>query len=312
VRDRLFTLDAPFTGRPTALADMGDRFAGVVWGRDDFALLLTRWFNNRRETRYAIDPSRPGQARVLLTRNYQERYNDPGIPVMRPLGNGFSAMHFTPDGRGVFMTAPGATREGELPLLSQTDLATGRSQTLWQSRMPHYEPDRRSPRPGRHQPAHRREAAPTRPICSCAGATAAIRCASPTSPIPRRSWPRRSASSSPIAAMTAWSSAACCTCRPATDRTRDGPLPVLMWAYPTEFTDAAVAGQVVDEPNRFIRPGGSSHLFLLDPGLCDPRRPKMPIIGAKRRRGQRHLCPAAGGERAGGGRRTGPQGHHHA
>jgi hypothetical protein len=33
---------------------------------------------------------------VLLTRNYQERYNDPGFPVMRPLGNGFSAMHFTP------------------------------------------------------------------------------------------------------------------------------------------------------------------------------------------------------------------------
>jgi dipeptidyl aminopeptidase/acylaminoacyl peptidase len=66
---------------------------------------------------------------------------------------------------------------------------------------------------------------------------------------------------------------------PGYDRTRDGPLPVLMWAYPTEFTDAAVAGQVVDEPNRFIRPGGSSHLFLLTQGYAILDDPKMPIIG---------------------------------
>ena len=31
------------------------------------------------------------------------------------------------------------------------------------------------------------------------------------------------------------------------DQKRDGPLPLLMWAYPTEFTDAAVAGQGPDD-----------------------------------------------------------------
>ena len=52
-----------------------------------------------------------------------------------------------------------------------------------------------------------------------------------------------------------------------------------MWAYPAEFTDAAVAGQVVDTDNRFVRPGGSSHLFLLTQGYAVLDNPTMPIIG---------------------------------
>jgi dipeptidyl aminopeptidase/acylaminoacyl peptidase len=53
-----------------------------------------------------------------------------------------------------------------------------------------------------------------------------------------------------------------------------------MWAYPAEFTDAAVAGQVVDTANRFTRPGGISHLFLLTQGYAVLDDPSMPIIGA--------------------------------
>ena len=63
------------------------------------------------------------------------------------------------------------------------------------------------------------------------------------------------------------------------DKDRDGPLPMLMWAYPAEFTDAAVAGQTVDVQNRFVRPGGSSHLFLLTQGYAILDNPAMPIIG---------------------------------
>ena len=34
---------------------------------------------------------------------------------------------------------------------------------------------------------------------------------------------------------------------------RDGPLPLLMWAYPTEFKTAAAASQVTESPYRFNR-----------------------------------------------------------
>ena len=40
-------------------------------------------------------------------------------------------------------------------------------------------------------------------------------------------------------------------------------LPMLVWAYPREFTDADAAGQVTGSPNRFTTVGGASHLLLL-------------------------------------------------
>ena len=52
-----------------------------------------------------------------------------------------------------------------------------------------------------------------------------------------------------------------------------------MWAYPREFRDADAAGQVDDSPNRFSRPSGASHLFLLTQGYAILDGPAMPIVG---------------------------------
>ena len=139
VRDRVFTLAAPFTGQPTPLIDLKDRYGGVIWGDADTALVLSRQFNSRRETRYLIDPSNPGQERVLLERNYQDRYNDPGFPVTEPNDAGFPVMRFTADGARVLMSGAGATREGEYPFLASMDLTTGATERVWTSEAGAYE-----------------------------------------------------------------------------------------------------------------------------------------------------------------------------
>jgi dipeptidyl aminopeptidase/acylaminoacyl peptidase len=64
------------------------------------------------------------------------------------------------------------------------------------------------------------------------------------------------------------------------DVKRDGPLPLVMWAYPAEFTDPTVAGQVNNRSNRFVRPAGASHLFLVTQGYAVLDNPTMPIVGA--------------------------------
>src|SRR3712207_1794598 len=63
------------------------------------------------------------------------------------------------------------------------------------------------------------------------------------------------------------------------DPQKNGRIPLLMWAYPTEFTDPTVAGQVVDTQNRFTRPAGISHLFLLTQGYAILDNPTMPVVG---------------------------------
>ena len=56
-------------------------------------------------------------------------------------------------------------------------------------------------------------------------------------------------------------------------------LPLLMWAYPREFTDRDTASQIQGSPYRFTRVSGSSHLFLLTQGYAIFDNPTMPIVG---------------------------------
>lgn len=280
VRDRVFMLDAPFTGSPRTLIDLADRLGGIAWGRDDTALVVSRWFDSRRETRFAVDPSHPGQGRQLLQRNYQDRYNDPGLPLMRTDARGQSVIHFTADGRGVYMRGDGATREGAFPFLSAMDLASGETSEIWRAANPHYETLVALLDDEGARLLTRRESRDDAPnLFLRAGGTAEPAALTQfTDPAPQLADVQRrlityTRNDGVELSGTLYLPAGY-------DPARDGPLPLLMWAYPAEFTDASVAGQVVDTQNRFVRPGGSSHLFLLTQGYAILDNPTMPIIGA--------------------------------
>jgi dipeptidyl aminopeptidase/acylaminoacyl peptidase len=279
VRDRIFMLDAPFMGQPRKLVDLKDRYSGIAWGRDDYAMAFSQWWNTRRETRIAVNPSQPGEGRVLLERNYQDRYNDPGEPVMRPNAQGRPVMHLTADGRGVFMTAPGASREGEFPFLARMDLTTGQTERLWQAKMPHYESLVAILDDQGERLLTRRESRvdPPNLYLRTRSGGSPVQITSFKDPAPQLAGVTQrlvtyKRSDGVDLSGTLYLPAGY-------DEKRDGPLPLLLWAYPTEFTDPKVAGQVVDTQNRFTRPGGSSHLFLLTQGYAILDNPTMPIVG---------------------------------
>jgi dipeptidyl aminopeptidase/acylaminoacyl peptidase len=56
-------------------------------------------------------------------------------------------------------------------------------------------------------------------------------------------------------------------------------VPVIFWVYPREFASADAASQVVGSPNRFVLPGGASHLFLLTQGYAVLDNPTLPVVG---------------------------------
>jgi dipeptidyl aminopeptidase/acylaminoacyl peptidase len=66
---------------------------------------------------------------------------------------------------------------------------------------------------------------------------------------------------------------------PGYDKTRDGPLPFFLWAYPQEFLTQAGASQISGSPLQFKRPGRADHLLLLARGYGVLDNPKMPILG---------------------------------
>ena len=279
VHDRVLSLAAPFTAAPTTVLDLDQRYAGIDWGRGDFAMLASRWWETRKEKRIAIDPSKPGSSRLIIERNYQDRYNDPGAPVTRINARGEEVLHFTPDGKGVFVTGAGASAKGEFPFVGVMDLATGKTSRQWQAAAPYYEaPVAMADESGKTVITRResKDEPPNYFLRAVKGgkATALTKFAD------------RAPQFAGVTKQTITYNRADGVKLSGTlylpagyDRAKDGPLPLLMWAYPEEFTDASVAGQTVDAGNRFVRPGGTSHLFLLTQGYAVLDGPSMPIIG---------------------------------
>lgn len=59
-------------------------------------------------------------------------------------------------------------------------------------------------------------------------------------------------------------------------------LPALLWAYPQEFTDSGVAGQVNGSPQRFTQVAGPSPVLLALAGYAVLMDATMPVVGPPR------------------------------
>jgi dipeptidyl aminopeptidase/acylaminoacyl peptidase len=279
-RDRVFLLDAPFQGPPRPLITLEHRYAGIQWGRGDFALVYARWWSTRNERRYAVAPADPDRPPRLLTeRSYQDRYNDPGFPLTTRNAQGEPVLLFTEDGRGIFLAGDGASPRGDYPFLDRLELETGEATRLWRAEDPYYEEvlavlDRNGTRL-----LTRRESADEPPnffVRDLAAGSATALTHFPD-PAPQLAGVGRKLITYPRADGVTLS--ATLFTPPGYHPQRDGPLPLLVWAYPREFRDADDAGQVDDSPNRFSRPAGASHLFLLTQGYAVLDGPAIPIVG---------------------------------
>jgi dipeptidyl aminopeptidase/acylaminoacyl peptidase len=280
VRDRVLMLDAPFSARPQILADLGHRYAGLTWGRDDVALLYSRWWNDRNQRIYHIQPGElDAEPRLLVDRSYQDRYNDPGSPLTTPTGTGHSVLLFSADGEHLFLTGQGASPEGDRPFIDRFNIETGESERIWRSESPFFESVVTILDDDAHVAITRRQAADEppnfftrdlidgtfRPITDF------------EDPAPQLAGIGRELITYPRADGVMLSGTLYTP--PGYDPEEDGPLPLLMWAYPREFRDADAASQITGSPYQFVRPGGSSHLFLLTQGYAILDGPAMPVLG---------------------------------
>lgn len=132
-RDELLTQTAPFTGKPTVITKVTQRFAGLSWFADGSRALLDEYDENRHWRRTTlIDADHPHAAtRVLWDLSTDELYADPGAPEFRALRNG--AWVLREDHGALFLSGQGATPQGDRPFLDRYDLASGKSTRLFRS-----------------------------------------------------------------------------------------------------------------------------------------------------------------------------------
>ena len=249
IRDRLYAHAAPFTGAPRELVTLPLRYGGITWGDDDTAIVEESMWQDRTRRAYVLDPSRTDAKRELFTVSFEDRYNDPGRPLTEPTASGDRVLVL--DGDATFWTGEGASDAGDRPFVRRLDLATGETTEVFRSEAPHYE----------------------RPIAFLRDGVLLTQRESVTEP---PNYYARELASGRATALTAFPHpypeladvqketieyaradgvplSATLYLPPGYDADRDGPLPTLVWAYPTEFKSAAAAGQRSDSPYRFTR-----------------------------------------------------------
>jgi len=273
-QDRIITLAAPFTAEPTELARLVKRYAGLTWDTQGIGF-LQEYDRERRWTKtWIVDATRPGRAPVLLfDRSAEERYSDPGFPLIRMTPTGDVATQRSGD--WVYFTGTGASPQGDRPFLDRLSLKTRKTERLWRADTVHYESVVALLDDAAKSFVTRRESRTEPPNyfvrqgTNLRALTAFKDPAPQLTGIQKRLLTYTREDGVPLSG----------TLYLPPGYTAGTRLPVVMWAYPIEFASASAAGQVSAAPNRFNIIRGPSHLFFLTQGYAVLDDPKMPIIG---------------------------------
>ncbi|MGE0090085.1 MAG: prolyl oligopeptidase family serine peptidase [Bacteroidales bacterium] len=131
-RDEVFELAAPFTGEKRSLLKTINRYSGITWANDNFAVAYDYWWNTRNSKTYFFNPSKPEiNPELIYDRNYQDRYTDPG--QFQTKRNQFGRSVLEMDGENVFLVGSGFSNEGVKPFIDKYNVKSKKSNRLWQA-----------------------------------------------------------------------------------------------------------------------------------------------------------------------------------
>ena len=286
-RDKVVSLAAPFAGAPAEIAKTEWRFGGISYTEKGIALLGESDRATRRTRTWILEAG--AAPRKLWERRQQDAYNNPGNPVVRRdgggAGGGGGRGGFGGGGGGlilqrgdsIYLTGSGASPDGDRPFIDRLDLKTLKTERLYRCAEKTYEAIIAPLDDDARTLLTEYETATEPPNYFVRDVAAGTK-----RPITQFKDPAPQLAGIEKQFITY--------------ERKDGVklsgtlylpagykkgerLPLLMWAYPREFTDTDTASQVSGSPHRFTRVSGISHLFLLTQGYAILDGPTMPIVG---------------------------------
>ncbi|MFO0951083.1 MAG: prolyl oligopeptidase family serine peptidase [Isosphaeraceae bacterium] len=276
-RDRLMALEAPFSGQAVEVRKVRHRFVGVSWLPEKDRGLLTEIDRDRRwRTTALVDLARADDAwKVLFDLSINDAYHNPGQPqrVTRPDGTRTLIL----DGRSIYLAGEGASPEGSRPFLDRFDLETGKSERMFRCAEKSYEVPLGFVGEGREKVLIRHESPSDPPnlflVDLKSGTRTRLTDAKDPSPqltgLKKELIKYKRDDGVPLSGTLYLPPGY-----------KDGTkLPLIVWAYPLEYSDADTAGQVRTSPYRFTRFAGPSHLFFVTQGFAVLDDATMPVVG---------------------------------
>ncbi len=276
-RDRIMVWASPFREAAVQSALVEHRCLGWYHFATPQNLFVVEHDRDRRwVTESMVDLSDPARRRVLSDRSMNDAYADPGDPVSTLNPDGTHTV--VQDGSTIYLRGEGSTPDGDHPFLDRFDLETGEKERLHVSPPDAIERVVGFAGGDRSQFVLRHESPTEPPNFSVLDATGARR--------PLTSFP------DPHPQLTGMSRRIITHDRgdgvqlsgklhlpPGYDAERDGRLPLVVWAYPLDFSDSGTAGQVRGSTQSFTRLHALLPVWFVLKGYAVLLDATMPVIG---------------------------------
>lgn len=276
-RDRLLTLASPFRSDPQEVRKIQHRYEGMEWLADPGSVLISEfdWKRRWRTTTLVNIEDLRAKPRQIFDLSGQDDYADPGKVVMMTTLSGKQVV--LQDKDWVYLGGAGASPQGDRPFLDKMSLKTLEKKRLFSCSEGRYEAFTAFPGESRDR--------------------ILISSESPSEPpnyylfdLKTRKKTALTVFQDPAPQFTGLKKELIKYKRPdgvelsgtlylPPGYTPGVRLPVVVWAYPLDYSDPRTAGQVRDSPYRFTFFRGSSQLFFVTQGYAVLDGAQMPVIG---------------------------------
>ncbi|MFQ6617161.1 MAG: S9 family peptidase [Fidelibacterota bacterium] len=276
-RDKLMTLAFPFEDEPEEVIRIQHRYSGISWLETEGMAFVSEYDWKRRwRTIYLIDVDNPEVApKKVFDLSVHDRYRDPGRPVFKTTKKGEYLV--LQDRDWIYLSGSGASPEGDRPFLDRMNIRTLEKQRLFQSGETSYESFYGFVGNSRSRIIVRYESETEPPNFYLVNLKRKRRKAltSFKDPAPQLTGMKKQLIKYKREDGVELSG----TLYLPPDYREGEKLPLVIWAYPREYSDPKVAGQVRGSPHRFTFFRGTSRLFFVTQGYAVLDGAQMPVVG---------------------------------
>lgn len=277
-RDAIFTWDAPFNGAPKEFFKTPQRFDNVSWSNGDYALVTENWYDTRNTKAYLVN-LKNNTSRIIEDRNSQDVYSDPG--TFNRTKNQYGRNVIDIKNNKAFLIGDGFTKDGQKPFIDELDLATQQKKRWYTSDLKGSKENlvdildaqkgdvlvvQQSSNLYPNYYVRNVKSKKSTPLTTFANPFESIKDVYKEVISYKRN-------DGVVLSGTLYLPA---------NFDRKNPkekLPLLIWAYPTEYKDKNTAGQNTQNPNDFTFPSYGSFIYWVTKGYAVLDDAAFPIIG---------------------------------
>ena len=275
-RDRVVRLSAPFQGEPVELFQTQHRYSSINWSESEDELIFYEYDRDKLWKKGWLYEIGAKDVTLVYDMSTRERYEHPGSLVHKQTKNGRHV--FVKQGNYVFyINNKGATPEGNFPYLAKQNLITKEKEILFKCRAGYHETISCFAGEGFDKIviSSQNKETPANYFFVDLKTGKRERITDYQNPYPEISNLKKELVTYPRKDGIQLSGD---LYLPA-DYEEGTRLPLIITAYPQEFTSSSTAGQINSSPNTFTRLWGASVKYMALSGYAVLARAAIPIVG---------------------------------